>query len=100
MSTPKKGTKAQEQPEQIQDPSANPNHLQFYIKHIAKAVKCLHIIEHSEEQIKAALLNANATDYESYYAGLEIVIEFAELLHEVSIDKKIINAHIAELAEK
>lgn len=99
MSTPKKGTKAQEQPEQIQNPSANPNNIEFYIKHIANAVSCLHIIEHSEEQIKAALLNASAKDYESYYVGLEIVAERAELLHDICFDESIIAQRLAGLAD-
>ncbi len=99
MSTPKKNTKPQAQPKQIQDPSANPNHLQFYIKHIANAVRCLHIIDHSEEQIKAALLNASSKDYETYYVGLEIIAERAELLHDIGFDESIIAQRLAGLAD-
>lgn len=97
MSTPKKNTKPQAQ--QIPNPSTNPNNIEFYIKHIANAVRCLHIIEHSEEQIKAALFNASAKDYETYYTGLEIIAERAELLHDISFDERIIAERLVGLAD-
>ena len=101
MSTPKKKTitEDQAQPEQIQkpNPSADPEHIAFYIRHIGIALSCLNCISDHEDEIERALFNASGLDFETYYAALEIVVELAEKLHELNFGNDKVTARIAEL---
>ena len=101
MSTPKKKTitEDQAQPEQIQkpNPSADPEHIAFYIRHIGIALSCLNCISNHEDEIERALFNASGLDFETYYTALEMVVELAEQLHKVNFGSDHITARIMEL---
>ena len=101
MSTPKKKTitEDQAQPEQIQkpNPSADPERIEFYIRHIGIALSCLNCISDHEDEIEEALYNASGLDFETYYTALEMVVELAEKLHSYNLGEENITARIMEL---
>ena len=105
MSTPKKKTITadQAQPEQIHEgnpstnPSADPENIAFYIRHIGIALSCLNCISDHEDEIEHALFNSSGLDFETYYTALEMVVELAEKLHKVNFGSEHITARIMEL---